>query len=157
MPPARRSRKRPGFGGSCPASFKKLVWHDGYDAGMGLPQKSHAGLKKPAGCSPAFLKKVWHDGFEAGEKDKLGSAAPQAAAAAEAAVEEVFNDAVIVGAEAREETDLDKRWKAVEKESAIAKEAMSWASSLALSAGVHPDLIRSMRDLGITIGLALKG
>jgi len=131
-------------------------------------------MKIPGSCGKVFLKKVWHAGFDQGQIDlDEGGMETKEAAAKEAAVKEVFSDAVVVGEIAadvaqgpppvpmRKEsllpaTKYDKEWENATKEFPLAKQAMSWAESFGLSVGLAPELVRSLRDLGISVGMALK-
>lgn len=154
-------------GASCPASFKKMVWHDGYDAGMGLPPKHHAGAKRPGACSASFVKKVWHDGYDAGEAalrgevpenthvfsfDGSGKATLEKK---EVAAENVLADAVMVASVNKAYDEAAAEEKAnLAKLSGLSRETLNFAENVALKAGLAPDLVSTLKKLGIEIGLA---
>lgn len=155
MPKTPRRRRAGAFvqGASCPASFKKLVWHDGYDAAMGYPQKQHAGLKVPRGCSAAFRKKVWHDGYDAAESHKALPAAD-----AEAVEEDgwtVLADGAVLGALKKVEEDPSDAAN-LAKLDGLSRQTLNFAENVALKAGLAPDLVSSLKKLGIEIGLAFS-
>ncbi len=130
--------KRPQRPSGCPSGFIKRVYHDGYDAGIGLPPRK-GGPPRPKTCPRAFVKRVWHDGFEAGEADKPVKA------------DEVALADAVAEAAAIPEKDfvfVPRKGRSAPQGSNLRRQVYNLGTEVAKTAGVNPGIIKSAMSFG---------